>query len=91
MNLYIYVILFFSVKVKKVKNITRTALGDKIGRIHMKKQNLDQMGGKRVPVLRNSSKKSGRDSDSPNARSSKRSRDDSRNNGKGSSKKPRNR
>ena len=38
---------------KKVKNITKSSLGDKIGRIHMQKQNLDKMGTKRVTALRN--------------------------------------
>lgn len=37
---------------KKVKNIERDAMGDKVGRIHMKKQHLDKMGGKRVTALR---------------------------------------
>lgn len=43
-------------KVTKVKNITKNNMGDKIGRIHMKKQNIDKMGGKRVSVLRNKEK-----------------------------------
>ena len=37
---------------KKVKNIKRTSLGDKVGRIHMKPQHLDKMGGRRVTALR---------------------------------------
>jgi ribosome production factor 2 len=37
---------------KKVKNIERDIMGDKVGRIHMRKQNLDKMGGKRVTALR---------------------------------------
>lgn len=41
----------------KVKNIDRNILGDKVGRIHMTKQNLDKMGGKRVKVLRSFGKK----------------------------------
>eukprot|EP01031_Cornospumella_fuschlensis_P032979 gene32979-39884_t len=45
----------------KVKNITRTDMGDKVGRIHMKKQNLDSMGGRRIKALRNS--KRGRDAE----------------------------
>ena len=28
-------------------------MGDKLGRIHMKKQNFEKMGGKRMHVLRN--------------------------------------
>jgi hypothetical protein len=35
------------------KNIKRTALGEKVGRIHMKKQNLDKMKVRRVDALRN--------------------------------------
>jgi hypothetical protein len=42
-----------STKEKKVKNVVRTALGDKVGRIHMKRQNLDKIGGKRMAALRN--------------------------------------
>lgn len=42
---------------KKVKNIQRTSIGDKIGRIHMKPQNLDASVGKRISVLRNSGNK----------------------------------
>jgi ribosome production factor 2 len=36
----------------KKKNISRTATGEKLGRIHLKKQNLDTMGNRRVPALR---------------------------------------
>lgn len=39
-------------KPSKVKNVTKTVLGEKLGRIHMKKQNLDKMGGRRVTALR---------------------------------------
>jgi len=39
-------------KVTKVKNITRNALGDKVGRIHMKPQDLDNMQVKRMKALR---------------------------------------
>lgn len=46
-------------KVKKVKNISRTSLGDKVGRIHMKKQNLEKMAVRRISVLRNSQSASG--------------------------------
>ncbi len=45
------------VKIAKVKNIKRSALGDKLGRIHMKPQNLDNMGGRRVDALRNRNKR----------------------------------
>lgn len=39
---------------KKLKNITHSSLmGDKVGRIHMKKQNLDKMNVRRVSALRN--------------------------------------
>lgn len=39
-------------KAAKVKNVTRNALGDKVGRIHMKPQDLDNMQVKRVKALR---------------------------------------
>lgn len=42
---------------KKVKNIAKSSFGDKIGKIHMKKQNLDKMGVRRVGALRNAGKK----------------------------------
>lgn len=47
----------YRVKIAKVKNIKRSALGDKLGRIHMKPQNLDNMGGRRVDALRNRNKR----------------------------------
>lgn len=40
-----------------MKNVKENILGDKIGRIHMKKQNLDAIGGKRVKALRNAGKR----------------------------------
>jgi len=43
---------------KKVKNISSSSLGDKLGRIHMKKQDLDSMGTRRVNALRNNKKRS---------------------------------
>jgi ribosome production factor 2 len=43
---------------KKVKNISASSLGDKLGRIHMKKQDLDNMGTRRVSALRNNKKRS---------------------------------
>ena len=48
----LFVLFFHSEKPKAVKNIQRTALGEKLGRIHMKPQNLDKMGGRRVSALR---------------------------------------
>ena len=43
-----------NLKPPKVKNVEKSVKGDKIGRIHMKKQNLDELGGstRRVPALR---------------------------------------
>ena len=35
----------------------KTSIGDKVGRIHMKKQNLDSRGGKLVSALRNNKKR----------------------------------
>ena len=40
-------------KPKKVKNVKRNEVGDKLGRIHMEKQNLDKMNSRRVTALRN--------------------------------------
>jgi ribosome production factor 2 len=37
---------------KKVKNISRTTLGEKMGRIHMTRQNLDAMNVKKMKALR---------------------------------------
>lgn len=55
------------IKPAKVKNVKRSSLGDKLGRIHMKPQNLDNMGGRRVTALRNSKKRpAGADGDAPN-------------------------
>ena len=51
------VLTLHRVKQVKVKNVKYTALGEKVGRIHMKKQNLDEMGGRRVTALRDASKK----------------------------------
>lgn len=55
----------------KVKNIEKSAKGDKIGRIHMKKQNLDELAGstRRVPALRG--KKRDRDGEEGQNSSSK--------------------
>lgn len=41
-----------SVKPQKIKNITKTVLGETIGRIHMKRQNFDRVGGRKVAALR---------------------------------------
>jgi ribosome production factor 2 len=38
--------------VAKVKNVTKTGLGDKVGRLHVKKQNFDKMGFRQVTALR---------------------------------------
>jgi len=45
------------IKKAKVKNVKESSLGEKIGRIHMKKQDLDKMGGKRVTALRSFKKR----------------------------------
>lgn len=39
-------------KAKKVKNKTTNLFGETIGRLHLEKQNIDKMGGKRVKALR---------------------------------------
>lgn len=39
-------------KQAKVKNVERNETGDKLGRIHMKKQNLDDLGGRKMTALR---------------------------------------
>lgn len=39
-------------KASKVKNVSQSTRGDKVGRIHMKKQNLDKMQVRRVTALR---------------------------------------
>lgn len=47
-------------KQKKVKNISRLQNGDKVGKLHMKRQDISNMGGKRMPVLHDRvAKKSG--------------------------------
>lgn len=55
-----FINIFASSEPKKVKNISRTSLGDKLGRIHMKPQHLDKMGGRRVGALRVRKEKSGK-------------------------------
>lgn len=54
-------IFLFSPGSSKVKNISRTDKGDKVARIHMKKQNLDSMGGRRMKALRNTKRSIGDD------------------------------
>ena len=44
-----------------MKNISKSNLGDKVGRIHMKKQNLDKMGGRKISALRKGNKSSTED------------------------------
>jgi len=41
-----------SIKPAKVKNVSETVLGAKVGKIHMKKQNFAKMGGRRNTALR---------------------------------------
>lgn len=48
---------FTRAKPTVVKNVKRTLLGEKMGRIHMNPQNLDKMGGRRVSALRNTKKR----------------------------------
>ncbi len=42
-------------KPRKVKNISRNSLGDKMGRVHVGKQDLNKIQGKRMSVLRDRS------------------------------------
>lgn len=44
--------MLFSVVAKKVKNVSASSMGDKMGRIHMEKQDLDSMNMRRMDVLR---------------------------------------
>ena len=37
---------------KAKKNVSKSVIGDSVGRLHMKKQNLDKMGGRRSTALR---------------------------------------
>ncbi len=57
-----------------MKNINRSDKGDKVGRIHMKRQNLDEIGGRRSVALRNRKRSSSDDGniDSSSNKSSKR-------------------
>lgn len=73
------IVIYCSTKPAKVKNIKRSSLGDKLGRIHMKPQNLDNMGGRRVDALRNkkrpaSSGADGGEGSSSGGRSTKKAR-----------------
>ena len=53
--LHVHVMLFHRLAPKKVKNVTRDELtGDKIGRIHMDKQDIYSLQGRRVKALRKS-------------------------------------
>jgi ribosome production factor 2 len=45
-------------KVKKKKNISRNALGDKLGQVHMERQDFDKMNVRRVKALRNGGSRS---------------------------------
>ena len=54
-----------------MKNIARTDRGDKTGRIHMKKQNLDEIGGRRMEALRTSRKRSSSDEGAGSAKKAK--------------------
>lgn len=40
-----------ALKPTKVKNISRNSMGDKLGKFHLKRQDISNMGGKRMPVL----------------------------------------
>ena len=43
-----------SVMPTKVKNISNTTMGEKVGRLHLKRQNFEKIGGRRVSALRGS-------------------------------------
>eukprot|EP00934_Nitzschia_sp_Nitz4_P008866 Nitzschia sp. Nitz4//scaffold1_size375055//19641//20687//NITZ4_000209-RA/size375055-processed-gene-0.405-mRNA-1//-1//CDS//3329540844//8856//frame0 len=45
-----------SIKKKKVKNQTTNLFGETIGRLHLEKQNVDQMGGRKSKALRRAEK-----------------------------------
>lgn len=49
-----FIIPYFSYRnqAPKIKNIARNDLGDKMARIHMKRQNFDSLGGRRMNALR---------------------------------------
>lgn len=64
----------YSIQPAKVKNIKRTSLGDKLGRIHMKRQNLDNMGVRRVDALRNKKRPASAVEGGSSAKSSKKSK-----------------
>jgi hypothetical protein len=71
MRTHFFTFLLIRIKPAKVKNVKRSALGDKLGRIHMKPQNLDNMGGRRVDALRNNGSKKRRTSSGDSDGSSK--------------------
>lgn len=52
LSIYLSYFWWYSVVAPKVKNMSRNSLGDSIGRLHVKKQNLDTIGGRRVTALR---------------------------------------
>jgi hypothetical protein len=62
---------FSSLTVPKVKNIQKSAQGDKMGRIHMKKQNLDTMGGRKMSALRGKRSRDDKDQDGGSKKKSK--------------------
>jgi ribosome production factor 2 len=39
-------------KARKVKNVMEGLLGEKVGRLHLKRQDLDNMGTRKVSALR---------------------------------------
>ena len=39
-------------KAKSRKNVTKSGIGESIGRVHMKKQNFDGLPGRKIAVLR---------------------------------------
>ncbi len=67
-----FAFLMFSIVPPKVKNIEKSSKGDKVARIHMKKQNLDAFGGRRVTALRGA--KRPRDGDNTSEKSNKKSK-----------------
>jgi hypothetical protein len=62
-NPFLFCFFFCSLNVPKIKNIQKSAKGDKMGRIHMKKQNLDTMGGRKMSALRGKRSRDDKDQD----------------------------
>lgn len=54
----------------KVKNVTKSEQGDKIGRIHMKKQNLDDLNVRRVNALRGTKRSRDNEDEAPRSANS---------------------